>query len=179
MAELSTIARPYAQALFESARADGTLATWMDIADELAAVTAHPRVAEVVADPKLGETQIFDLLSGLIRTKLAANGANFLRTLIDNGRLAAMPEIARQLHALKNAADGVADCLIETAFPLEDAQANQLVAALAKRFGLKLKPEVKVNRDLIGGVRVTVGDHVLDTSVRSRLQAMKAALTAA
>jgi len=110
---------------------------------------------------------------------LPANGANFLHTLIDNGRLAAMPEIARQLRALKNAAEGVADCLIETAFPLNDAQVNELVGALAKRFGLKLKAAVKVDPELIGGVRVAVGDHVMDTSVRTRLQAMKSALTAA
>jgi F-type H+-transporting ATPase subunit delta len=179
MAELSTIARPYAQALFESARAEGSLAAWVEIADELAALAAHPQVAELVADPKLGAPQIFELLSGLMKSKLPASGANFLRTLIDNGRLAAMPEVAHQLRALKNAAEGVADCLIETAFPLSDAQVNELVGALAKRFGLKLKPEVKVDPDLIGGVRVAVGDHVLDTSVRSRLQAMKAALTAA
>lgn len=179
MAELSTIARPYAQALFDSARADGSLAAWVDIADELAALTSHPRVAEVVADPKLGSAQVFDLLSGLMQSKLPPSGVNFLRTLIENGRLAAMPEVARQLRALKNAADGVADCLIETAYPLDSAQTNELVAALTKRFGLKLKPEVKVDPELIGGVRVAVGDHVLDTSVRSRLQAMKAALTAA
>ncbi|HUL67710.1 MAG TPA: F0F1 ATP synthase subunit delta [Burkholderiaceae bacterium] len=179
MAELSTIARPYAQALFQSARADGTMPAWLEIADELASVMAHPRVTEVVADPKLGAPQIFELLSGLMKTKLTPGAENFLRTLIDNGRLAAMPEVARQLHALKNAADGVADCLIESAFPLDDAQVKELVGALAKRFGLELKPEVKVNPDLIGGVRVAVGDHILDTSVRSRLQAMKAALTAA
>jgi len=179
MAELSTIARPYAQALFQSARAEGSLPAWVETADELAALATHPHVAEVVADPKLGTEQVFELLSGLMKSKLAANGANFLRTLIENGRLAAMPEIARQLRSLKNAAEGVADCLIETAFPLNDAQVNELVGALAKRFGLKLKPEVKVNPDLIGGVRVAVGDHVLDTSVRSRLQAMKAALMAA
>src|SRR5262252_6236590 len=179
MAELSTIARPYALALFESARADGTLPAWVDIADELAAVTAHPRVAEVVADPKLDKAQIFDLIASLMKSKLPASGANFLRTLSDNDRLAAMREVARQLREFKNNAEGVADCLIETAFPLTDPQVNELVGALAKRFGLKLKPEVKVNPDLIGGVRVVVGDHVLDTSVRSRLQAMKAALTAA
>ncbi len=179
MAELSTIARPYAQALFETAKADGSLAAWVDIADELGALTSHPRVAEVVADPKLGSAQVFDLLSGLMKTKLPASGVNFLRTLIDNGRLAAMPEVARQLRALKNAAEGVADCLIETAYPLDGAQVNDLVASLTKRFGLKLKPEVKVDPELIGGVRVAVGDHVLDTSVRTRLLAMKAALTAA
>jgi F-type H+-transporting ATPase subunit delta len=136
-------------------------------------------VAEVVADPKLGAQQIFDLLSGLMKSKTPASGVNLLRTLIENGRLAAMPEIAKQLRALKNAAEGVADCLIETAFPLSEAQVTELVGALAKRFGLKLKPEVKVDPELIGGVRVAVGDHVLDTSVRSQLQAMKAALTAA
>jgi F-type H+-transporting ATPase subunit delta len=179
MAELSTIARPYAQALFESARTDGSLGAWVDAVDELAALTTHPRVAEVVADPKLGPTQIVELLTGMLKTKLPASGLNFLGTLIENGRLSALPEIARQLRALKNAAEGVADCLIETAFPLDEAQANELVGALTKRFGLKLKPEVKVNPDLIGGVRVAVGDHVLDTSVRSRLQAMKAALMAA
>jgi F-type H+-transporting ATPase subunit delta len=179
MAELSTIARPYAQALFQSAQADGSLPAWVEIADELAALTQHPRVAEVVADPRLSTEQVFELLSSLMKSKLPGYGANFLRTLIENGRLAAMPEIARQLRILKNAAEGVADCLIETAFPLNDAQVNELVGALAKRFGLKLKPEVKVNPDLIGGVRVAVGDHVLDTSVRSRLQAMKAALMAA
>lgn len=179
MAELSTIARPYAQALFESARADGSLVAWVEAADELAALTAHPRVAEVIADPKLGSKQVFELLTGMLKSKLPANGSNFLNTLIDNGRLTAMPEIAHQLRTLKNAAEGVADCLIETAFPLSDAQINELVGPLTKRFGLKLKPEVRVDPELIGGVRIAVGDHVLDTSVRSRLQAMKAALMAA
>jgi F-type H+-transporting ATPase subunit delta len=179
MAELSTIARPYAQALFESARAEDSLTSWVEIADELATLAAHPQVAAVVADPKVGAAQIFEFLSGLMTSKLPADGANFLHTLIDNGRLAAMPEIAHQLRALKNAAEGVADCLIETAFPLNDAQVNELVGVLAKRFGLKLKAVVKVDPELIGGVRVAVGDHVMDTSVRTRLQAMKSALTAA
>jgi F-type H+-transporting ATPase subunit delta len=179
MAELSTIARPYAQALFESARADGSLAAWLEAADELAAVTTHPSVAQVIGDPKLGTKQISDLLTGLMKSKLPSTGANFLPTLIENGRLAALPEIAHQLHALKNAAEGMADCLITTAFPLDEAQVNHLVDALSKRVGLKLKPEVQVDPELIGGVRVAVGDQVLDTSVRSQLQAMKAALTAA
>src|SRR5512134_3370823 len=139
MAELSTIARPYAQALFDSARAEGTLPAWVEIADELAALAAHPRVAEVVADPNLGAQQIFELLNGLMKSKLPPDGANFLRTVIDNGRLAALPEIARQLRTLKNAAEGVADCLVETAYPLSEAQVNELVAGLARRFGLKLK----------------------------------------
>ena len=179
MAELSTIARPYAEALFDAARAAGSLEAWVGLADELATLARHPQVAAVVADPKLGEGQVFELLAGLLKSKLPAEGANFLGMLIDNDRLAALPEIARQFRALKNAADGVADCLIESALPMDDRQVADLLAALAKKFGLKLKPEVRVDAGLIGGVRVTVGDHVLDTSVRTRLAQMQAALTAA
>jgi F-type H+-transporting ATPase subunit delta len=179
MAELSTLARPYAAALFDAAGPSSAAAAWLGLVEELAQVTRHPQVAAVVADPKLGYEQTFTLITGLMRSKLPAELANFLRTLIDNQRLVVLPEIARQFRAMKNAAEGAADCLIETAFALNDGQVADLVAAMSKKFGLKLKPEVRVDAGLIGGVRVTVGDHVLDTSVRSRLAQMQAMLSAA
>lgn len=179
MAELSTIARPYAEALFSAAKAAGSLEAWVAVADELAGLVRHPRVAEVVADPKLGSTQVIDLLAGLMQSKLPAEGRNFLQMVVENDRLAALPDIARQFRMLKNESEGVADCLIESAFPMNEAQVSDLLAALSKKFGLKLKPEVRVDAGLIGGVRVTVGDHVLDTSVKTRLGQMQAALTAA
>jgi F-type H+-transporting ATPase subunit delta len=179
MAELTTIARPYAEALFATARDAHALDTYADCADALAAVAGHPQVAEVAANPKLNGAQVFDLLTGLMKTQLPESAANFLRLVISNDRLAALPEIARQFHQLKNAAEGVADCLIESAFPMGDAQVSELLARLAGKFGLKLKPEVRVDASLIGGVRVTVGDHVMDTTVKSRLMQMQAALTAA
>lgn len=179
MAELSTIARPYAEALFSVAQGDGPLDAWLSVVDELAALAAHPQVAQVVADPKLGAEQVFDLISGMMKSKLPPAGANFVRLMIENGRMAALPEVARQFRRLKNEAEGVADCVIESAFKMSDAQVAELVAALTKKFGLKLKPEVRVNESLIGGVRVSVGDHVLDTSVKTRLEQMQAALTAA
>jgi F-type H+-transporting ATPase subunit delta len=179
MAELSTIARPYAEALFAAAKSSGSLESWVAVADELAAVARHPQVAAVVADPKLGNAQVLDLLTGLMKSKLPAEGRNFLQMLVDNDRLAALPEIARQFRILKNESEGVADCLIESAFPMSEAQVSDLLSALSIKFGLKLKPEVRVDAGLIGGVRVTVGDHVLDTSVKTRLGQMQAALTAA
>lgn len=179
MAELSTIARPYAEALFSAARGAGSLDAWLTCSDELAALVRHPQVAEVVADPKLGGAQVLDLLAGLLKSPLPAEGRNFLQMLVDNDRLAALPEIARQFRALKNASEGVADCLIESAFPMPDAEVADLVAALSRKFGLKLKPEVRVDASLIGGVRVAVGDHVLDSSVKTRLSQMQAALTVA
>jgi F-type H+-transporting ATPase subunit delta len=179
MAELSTIARPYAEALFAAAKGAGSLQAWVGVADELAALVRHPQVAEVVADPKLGKDQVLGLLTGMLKSPLPAEGGNFLRMLVENDRLAALPEIARQFRVLKNESEGVADCLIESAFPMTDAQVADLLAALSKKFGLKLKPEVRVDASLIGGVRVTVGDHVLDSSVKTRLGQMQAALTAA
>jgi F-type H+-transporting ATPase subunit delta len=179
MAELSTIARPYAEALFESAQASGQpLAEWLSLVEELAAVTAHPQVAQVVGDPRLSDQQVFDLIASLLKQSLPQAGASFLKLLIANQRLAALPEIAVQFRQLKNDAEGVADCQIETAFPMADGEVNGLVASLAKRFGTELRPTVQVNPALIGGVRVTVGDQVLDSSVRARLTAMQTALMA-
>jgi F-type H+-transporting ATPase subunit delta len=179
MAELSTIARPYAEALFGAAKAAGSLDACLAAADELAALLRHPQVAEVVSDPKLGDAQVFDLLTSMAKTKLPAEGVNLLRMLVDNDRLAALPEIARQFRVLKNQSEGVADCVIESAFPMSEAQLGDLLAVLSKKFALKLKPDVRVDASLIGGVRVTVGDHVLDSSVKTRLAQMQAALTAA
>ncbi len=179
MAELSTIARPYADALFETARASGEgLDRWLAVVEELAVLMSHPQVAEVVADPKLGDAQVVDLLAGLVKQPLPAAGTNFLKLLVSNQRLAVLPEVAVQFRQLKNQAEGVADCLIETAFPLDDGEVATLLGALAKRFGTRLRPTVQVNPALIGGVRIAVGDQVLDNSVRARLNQMQTALTA-
>ena len=179
MAELSTIARPYAEALFSAAKGKGALDAWVAPLDELAALMRHPQVTQVVGDPKLGADATVNLLAGMLKSPLPAEGRNFLATLIDNDRLATLPEVAAQFRALKNQAEGVADCVIDSAFPMNDGQVAELVGQLSRKFGLKLKPTVNVDAGLIGGVRVTVGDHVLDTSVKTRLAQMQAALTSA
>ncbi len=179
MAELSTVARPYAEALFAVAQGTGEkLDVWLAAVDDLAGLMAHPQVAEVVADPKLDHEQVLGLLSGMMKTSLPAAGVNFIKLLIENQRLAVLPDVATQFRQLKNRAEGVADCLIETAFPLSEAQIAELLTSLSRKFGQKLKPEVRLNAELIGGVRATVGDQVLDDSVRARLKDMQTALTA-
>ena len=102
----------------------------------------------------------------------------FLRAVIDNGRTSALPEIASQFHALVNAKSGVSDATIESAYPIDSAQLADVKAALEKRFARKLNASVVVKPELIGGIRVVVGDEVLDTSVAARLQQMKTALVA-
>jgi F-type H+-transporting ATPase subunit delta len=181
MAELSTIARPYAEALFAAASSDkssaGVLDQWLNLVAEMAAVARHDEVARVVSDPNLGAGRVYELVRGLISSPLPAAAENFLKLVVDNGRLAALPEVARQFRAMKNAAEGQADCLIESALPLTEEQTGELLWGLSRKFGLKLIPEVKVDPELIGGVRVSVGDHVLDDTIKTRLAKMQAALT--
>jgi len=176
MAELATIARPYAEALFDSAGGDlaGTQA-WLE---PLAAVGGDARLLAFAADPKVHSDQVLNLITGLLKNPLPTQGANFLRTVVENGRLAALPEMARQFAEKASAVRGESEALIQSAFPISDADIAALLPALEKRFGRKLKADVQVVPDLIGGVRVTVGDEVLDTSVKARLTQMQAALTA-
>jgi len=174
MAELATIARPYAEALFDSAGSDlaGTQA-WLE---PLAAVGGDARLLAFAADPKVDAGQVLGLITGVLKSPLPVLGMNFLRTVIENGRLAALPEIARQFAAKASAVHGVSEALIQSAFPVGEAEIAALLPALEKRFGRKLKAAVQVVPELIGGVRVTVGDEVLDTSVKARLAQMQAAL---
>jgi F-type H+-transporting ATPase subunit delta len=179
MAELATIARPYAEALFGVAEA-GDTAAWSTLVSELAQVAALPEVQSVATSPKVSHAQVVELLLAAVKSpvKEAAEVKNFVQMLVENHRLALLPEIHTQFEALKNAKAGAADALIVSAFPLEGTQLDELVSSLERKFKCKLKPTVEVDQSLIGGVRVTVGDEVLDTSVRARLASMQVALTA-
>jgi F-type H+-transporting ATPase subunit delta len=174
MAELATIARPYAEALFKA----GAGAAQAEQLSALGVIAADGQLRRFADNPKVVTQQVFDLVSGLVKTPLAPAVQNLLRTVIDNGRVAALPEIAAQFHALVNAQSGVSDAIIESAYPIEAGQLADVNAALEKRFGRKLNASVVVKPELIGGIRVVVGDEVLDTSVAARLQQMKTALVA-
>ena len=182
MAELATIARPYAEALFKAAgtnAADG--AKLKDQLATLAVLAGDAALRQFADNPKVNASQVFDLVAGVALQKglaLDAKAGNLLRTVLDNGRLAALPEIAQQFASLVNAQSGVSDALIESAFPIEGGALADVVATLEKRFKRKLNAKVDVRPELIGGIRVTVGDEVLDTSVQARLEQMKLALTA-
>lgn len=177
MAELATIARPYAEALFRVAQS-GNLAAWSGLVSEMAQIAAHPDFQALAGNPKLSDQQVADTLLGLLKTPASAEAKNFVAMLAENGRLALLPEIGAQFRELKNAQEGAADAQITSAFALTDAQVQELVTALEKKFGRKLNPSVTVDDSLIGGVRVVVGDEVLDTSVRAKLQQMHVALAA-
>jgi F-type H+-transporting ATPase subunit delta len=177
MAELATIARPYAEALFK-ANAGGDAVQQLTA---LAAVSADAELRQFADNPKVGSELVFNVVADVLGRKgvvLSAPLQNLLRTVLDNGRVAALPEIASQYHALVNATTGIFDVTIESAFPIDGGQLPEVVASLEKRFGRRLNASVEVKPELIGGIRAVVGDEVLDTSVKARLEQMKAALTA-
>ena len=174
MAELATIARPYAEALFKA----GGDAAAAEQLSALGAVSADPQLLQFAGDPKADAGQVYDVLAGVAKIALTPSVQSLLKAVIDNGRLVALPEIAQQFHALVNAKSGVSDAAIYSAFPIDAAQLADVKAALEKRFGRKLDAKVTVEPGLIGGIRVVVGDEVLDTSVKARLEQMKLALTA-
>ncbi len=177
MAEIATIARPYAEALFKAIQPQDANAV-ADQVTALGAIAANPQLRAFADDPKVTPAQVYDLVTSVNKTWIGDAAKNLLRTMIDNGRLGALPEVAAQYRALVNDRSGVSDALIESAFPLDDAQLAGVVATLEQRFGRKLAATVQVVPELIGGIRVVVGDEVLDTSVKARLEQMKIALTA-
>lgn len=182
MAELATIARPYAEALYKAAggdRSEGLIAQLQAVA----AVAGHDDMRRLADNPKVSAAQVIEVITSAAGTALGGASlegkvANLLLTVVDNGRLAAMPEIAAQFSALVRAGSGSSDATIHSAFPVDAAQLAELLPTLEKRFGRRLNPTVVVDPGLIGGVRVVVGDEVLDTSVRARLEKMRLALAA-
>jgi F-type H+-transporting ATPase subunit delta len=178
MAELATIARPYAEALFKASSNGADLNSTVAWVEELAAIAADPQLRQLADNPKVTVEQVLDVITGVACSALPDAARNFLRVIIENGRLDALPEVAVQFRGIVNRLNGSSDAIVYSAFPVEDAALNDISAALQKRFGRKLNLSVKIDASLIGGVRVVVGDEVLDTSVKARLEQMKAALTA-
>ncbi|MDO8771817.1 MAG: F0F1 ATP synthase subunit delta [Burkholderiaceae bacterium] len=176
MAELATIARPYAEALYKATSQDlDGAAVWVD---DLSAIAQSAQLQQFADSPKTTTDQVFDLISGVTKAALPDAARNFLRIVIENGRLNALPEMAAQFRALKNAQSGSSDAVVHSAFPIDGAALADLTTTLEKQFKRKLNLSVVLQPELIGGIRVVVGDEVLDTSVKARLEQMKVALTA-
>ncbi len=177
MAELATIARPYADALFKAQGSDLTgTAVWLD---RLAAVAENAQLLQFADSPKVEVAQVFDVIAGVAggaNSPLPEAAKNFLRLVIENARLPALPEIARQFRSLKNVADGTTDAVVYSAFALDAQAVTEVTSTLERRFGRKLIVKVELDPSLIGGIRAVVGDEVLDTSVKARLEQMKVAL---
>lgn len=178
MAEPSTVARPYAEAAFKLADEAGALARWSEMLAALALVAADRRVRQAATDPCLSDAQRAGLFISILGGRLSAEAENFVRVLAQNDRLELLPEIRNQFDVLKNEREGVVEAQLQSAFELSDAQLKDIVQRLEKKTGRTVRAHVSVDRELIGGVKIVLGDKVIDGSARAHLAALEAALKA-
>ena len=176
MAEAVTIARPYAEAVFKLARERDTLAQWSRMLVLLEVVVANEQVTRCIGDPTLTSRQVENLVLGVCGQQLDGAGRNFVQVLSHNSRLAVVAEIRALFEELKRDHEGVLEVQIHSAFALDDDQKSRLVRRLESKYSRKVSAQVSVDPRLIGGVKIVVGDKVLDATVRGKLDAMTAAL---
>ncbi|MGO2131649.1 MAG: F0F1 ATP synthase subunit delta [Halomonas sp.] len=179
MAELSTVARPYAKAAFEFALEQDALADWSSMLTQVAQIVSNDDVrAKVLKHPRLSNADKAEMLIDISGDSISEQVGNFLRQVSRQGRLAALPDILEQFETLRAEQEKRMDVTIVSAYPLKDAQQKKLATALAKRLNREISITTQVDSDLLGGVILRAGDTVIDGSVRGRLNRLQEALSA-
>lgn len=167
--DATTIARPYAEAVFARAVATDKLDLWSDMLDLLATAAQDPTLAALIASPKLDRPQMTELVLDIGGGRLSDEGQNLVRLLVANDRLAVLPEIARLFEARKAEHQGTLDVEVTSAFPLQSAQEQRLAEALKRKLGRDIRVTSTQDPELIGGFRLRAGDLVIDGSVSGQL----------
>jgi F-type H+-transporting ATPase subunit delta len=178
MAEPSTVARPYAEAAFKLAEEPDALAKWSEMLSALALVGKDERVQRAASNPNLSDDQVAGLFIAILAGRLSGEGENFVRVLAHNKRLELLPLIHEHFEALKDEREGVVEAEVQSAFELTDAQLADLVERLERKIGRKVRAKIEISMDLIAGVRILLGDKVIDGSARAQLAALETALKA-
>jgi F-type H+-transporting ATPase subunit delta len=176
MAERLTVARPYAKAAFETARASKQLAAWSRALSAAAAGVAEPAAQTLLGSPKLPKAQLAQIFVELVGSGIGEPGANFLRVLADNRRLGLLPEIAQVFEALRAEAERSIEAVVVSAAPLDDKTREALARALKQRLDREVTLKCETDPRLIGGAVIRAGDLVIDGSVRSKLERLGHAL---
>ena len=177
MAELSNIARPYARAVFELAKAGEDYSGWSEQLDMLAAVAADPNVGDLFNNPRISRRELALVFTDVCGDRLDENVKNLVRLLAQNRRLHALPAIAEQYEHLRAEAEQTVQAELESALPVSDTQQQRIVEALSQRMGRRVELTVKTNEELLGGAVVRAGDLVIDGSIRARLEKLATAIS--
>ena len=184
MADNNTVARPYAQAIFELANESGELATWSESLDVAAQMLADGQVVAYLGNPEFSKEQRLEFLTGLFAeadagmlTGTDSKGTNFLKLLLEYRRVAVLPEIAAHFETLKAEIENIVEVTVTSASPISKQQQDTISAALRERLGRDVTIETEIDEDLIGGAVIRAGDVVIDGSLRARLEGLATALT--
>ncbi len=170
MADSSTAARPYAKAVFELAREDGSFDQWASLLKAVASAVGDRDVAALIGDPRVGSARIGQIIVDALGEGAGQAGRNFVRLLAENGRLAAVPDILEGFEALRAEAEHTVDVNITSAAPLSEEHKAKLAQSLRARLGRDVRLHCEVDESLIGGAVIRAGDLVIDSSLRGRLQ---------
>jgi F-type H+-transporting ATPase subunit delta len=184
MADNHTIARPYAQAAFEVARADNALTRWNDALEIAGELMTGGEIAEFLRNPSLSDARRLEFLTGLFEKAGATlfagdddRGSNFLKLLLEYGRVDVLPEIAERFNVLKDEVENTVEVTVTSAVPLSDERLAAIGRALETRFGRKVDLDTQLDEELIGGAVIRAGDVVIDGSLRARLKGLAGAMT--
>lgn len=176
MAELSTLARPYARAAFDVARKAKVLPKWSEMLQFAAAAARDPRLAPVLDDPRYTREQIAEMFIQVCGKQLNKDARNFIRVLSDNRRLPLLPKIAELFNIYRAEAENTVKVEVVSGSEFTAAQQKKLAAHLKKRFGREVQLEYTVDENMLGGAIVRAGDEVIDGSVRGQLSKLASAL---
>ena len=177
MAEVITLARPYAQAIYSLAKETDALDAWSEALVFLKSVANDATFQATVSAPDIQVTDVEDLFLSICSDQVTEEVRNFIQLLVRNGRLSVLDDVAKQYESLKADDEGVVSAVIQSAFDLDETQVKAIAEILSKKLEKKISPSVTTDPNLIGGIKVYVGDKVWDASVRGRLQHMAATLT--
>lgn len=169
MAEKQTLARPYAEAVFELAKGRNALKPWSDMLALVSAIAADENMQRLAGDPRVDRARFRDLFLDVCGKQLDDAGANFVRLLVENRRLNLLPEIVTQYESLKADAEARVEATVISAFALEPEQLKTLGVALKRKLGREVNITAQVDKTLMGGIVIRAGDLVIDGSVRGRL----------
>lgn len=188
MADGIVVARPYAQAAFEIAKADAQLDSWSAFLRLASEIVLTPDVSRRLTAPGMDLGALAAAIADICRGQLQSAGsfaanlatvtANFLQVLAENRRLATLPDIAARFEVLKAEAENTLEVTLASATAVSDAQQGKIIESLKKRFGRQIRLTVELDPALIGGARLRAGDRVIDGSVRTGLEKLANALQA-
>lgn len=170
MSEIATLARPYAEAVFKTAKASDSAEKWSEMLEFIAVVVQDPDIAGAAENPKIEQQKFVDLLLDICQENINEQGINFLKLLVQNHRLSLVPQIAELYERYRAEDEGYIDVDVKSAYAMSKSEQNTLAQSLKARFNKDVNISVTIDKSLIGGILIRAGDQVIDGSLKGRLQ---------
>ncbi|SOD17376.1 F0F1 ATP synthase subunit delta [Nitrosomonas ureae] len=176
MAEAITVARPYAEAAYKFAVEKKELSQWSKILQLAASIAEDSQMKLLVGNPRISISQLSELILDVGGKKFPSEARNLIMLMVENKRVLLLSQVSQLFEQLKAQHEGILEARIISAFKMQNDQIDKLIDNLERKFNRKIEAQVSIDPELIGGVKVEIGDETLDASVRGKLEAMAVAL---